>query len=238
MGVYRDGFVQKSYNSISKKFNIFLKNEKYGSKKALEYLIEERKITEKIIDLYEIGYCPEKISLPDNLNFLRDRIVFPVKDEYGDVAGFTSRIYEKNDDRERWLNDIYDKSYFLYGLDVAFDYIIKYNFIILVEGSVDALLCYKSGLKNTVALLTTKFSDIQMAKIMRLTHNIVVVMDGNESGQMASKEICENINKYRDMKSINVCLKENGIEYDPAEYLSKKSPKFIINQIKKNLNKE
>lgn len=119
----------------------------------------------------------------------RNRIIFPIIDVDGDVIGFGGRVINESD-QPKYLNSpessLYKKRKSFYGLFYSKNYIKKENFAILVEGYMDFLALYSSGVKNVVANLGTSFTVDHASHLKRYTGNVVVLYDGDSSGLKAS----------------------------------------------------
>ncbi len=129
-------FAQKFFSEI-----LFTTDE--GLNIGLEYL-KERGFREEIIKKFEIGYNPaarntfseaatgakfnEELLKKSGLSVERDqglqdnyrgRIIFPVHNHSGKIAGFGARLIKKNDTAPKYINtpenEIYVKSKILYG---------------------------------------------------------------------------------------------------------------------------
>lgn len=218
---------------------------------AVEYL-KKRKINRDMIDKFSIGWCPSdanfRKSNNEHLIRLRGRLTFPIKDEYGDIASFSGRLpnTETNGDI-KWWHESYSKSFFLYGLDVAYESILEKDLAIIVEGQIDAITCHRYGLTNTVACMGTAFTYQHIEKISRLTNNFILMFDGDGAGLKASREVSGYFDKYNDKfagdhgsrikKDKNlffykkITLRNNGIEYDPDEFLNKYGSDPIVKKI-------
>jgi len=122
----------------------------------------------------------------------RNRIIFPIFDIKSRVLGFGARILEESKDKEeaKYINSpstpIYTKGEHLYGLNFAKDEIIKKDCVVVVEGYLDFIIPFQAGLKNLVACLGTAFTYEQARLLKRYTHNVIVVYDGDNAGQVAT----------------------------------------------------
>lgn len=228
------------------KFKNALRSSKYN-KKALPYL-EERKIDFETADKFDIGWCPENIKFPSylkSIESLRGRVIFPIKDEYGNIISFSGRLPDKNaDGGAKWWHESYAKSFFLYGLNVALEKIMKWNFVIIVEGQIDAITCHKHGLENTVASMGTALTFQHIAKITRFTNNFVFMFDSDNAGRRASKDAMSYLDKFNKYKNeykstydyvdtyVDVNLIKDGVGYDPDEFINKFGVNPIIKRMK------
>ncbi len=124
----------------------------------------------------------------------RNRIIFPIFDVKSRILGFGARILpeahqNKDDALAKYINSpqspIYVKGRHLYGLNFAKEAIIKADSVIIVEGYLDCILPYQEGLHNIVSSLGTALTIEQAKAIKRYTHNVVMVYDADDAGQIA-----------------------------------------------------
>lgn len=123
----------------------------------------------------------------------RNRIMFPINDLYGNPIGFTSRIVPWSTEKEaaKYVNTpetpTYNKSHVLYGLDKAKSTIKKENFVIVVEGNMDAIACHQAGSKNVVASSGTALTLDQIKILKRYTPNLFLAFDVDLAGENATQ---------------------------------------------------
>lgn len=185
--------------------------ESVGSKNARRYL-EKRGIGSELQERYQLGFAPSPDDV--GWNFLgsqlgnrervlaievgllvkkqqsgtydrfRDRIIFPILDSRGRVAGFGGRIL--GDGNPKYLNSpesiIYNKSRLLFGLFHQRDAIRAQRRAVLVEGNFDLLSLVANGLDPVVAPLGTALTREQVRKLKPLVEEVVLLFDGDEAG--------------------------------------------------------
>ena len=180
-----------------------------------EYL-KKRDLSDETINTYQLGYA--KDSWQDAINHLlskkyslreieqagvsktgdknkaydrlRNRLIFPIRDIHGNVAGFTGRIMATEFDGGKYINSptspIYNKSDILYNLDLAKQEIRKKDYAILVEGNVDAISSYQAGTTNVIAVSGTSLTDNQIKLLKRFTQNVMIAFDADVAGTQAN----------------------------------------------------
>ena len=146
---------------------------------ALSYL-EKRGITKEIISEFEIGFVPsnsdyyshlikkfnEKEILETGLfyknekynrfvNRFYSRIIFPIKNIVGDIIAFGGRIINDNKKIAKYINspetEFYKKGRHIFNLDKAKVNTNNQQEVIVVEGYMDVISIYSSGIKNVVS---------------------------------------------------------------------------------------
>lgn len=185
-----------------------------GKAIALKYL-QERGISEKLIDSFQLGYNPdawdaftgaalEKGYKKDYLvqtglsvekgNKLFDRfkgrVIFPIHSLSGSVIGFGGRTLRNDKNVAKYLNspesEIYHKSRVLYGLFQAKRAIVNAEKCYLVEGYTDVISLHQAGIENVVASSGTALTKEQIRLIKRFSANVTILYDGDEAGIKAS----------------------------------------------------
>lgn len=118
----------------------------------------------------------------------RGRVIFPILNTVGKVIAFGGRDLKGG--IAKYINspesDLYKKSNELYGIFQAKSSIVSENRCFLVEGYMDVIGMWQSGMKNVVASSGTALTDGQIALIHRFTENITLIYDGDNAGIKAS----------------------------------------------------
>lgn len=173
------------------------------------------------------------------------RVIFPVHTISGKVVAFGGRILQNNPKAAKYVNspesEIYHKSDHLYGLYFAKQAIMQHDRCILVEGYLDVISMYQSGIQNVVASSGTSLTTGQIRLIHRFTNNITLLYDGDKAGIKASLRGIDML--LEEGININVVLLPDGEDPDSyaqshsteefEEYLKRNSVDFI--QFKTNL---
>ncbi len=182
--------------------------------KALDYL-KNRGLSEEIIETFGLGYAPnsrdaiiqyfkgkgrsesqlqeaglvserEDGSMYDKF---RHRIIFPIRDGRGRMAGFGGRILDPND-IPKFLNSpqtpVFDKSALLYGLERARTPIRALDQVVIVEGYLDVIALHQAGFTNTVSPMGTALTEHQLRLLKRLTQRFILALDPDAAGDKAT----------------------------------------------------
>src|SRR6201999_1831290 len=96
----------------------------------------------------------------------RNRVMFPIMGEQGRVIAFTGRTLATDEKSgPKYLNSpetpIYSKSRVLFNLDLAKEWIRKFDYAILVEGQMDCISVFAAGFQNVIASSGTAFTELQ-----------------------------------------------------------------------------
>jgi DNA primase len=152
---------------------------------ALKNYLLGKGYTEK--ELAEVGLIIEKEE-GGSYDRFRNRLMFPICDIQGRVAGFGARALD--DSLPKYINSpqtpIFDKSSILYGVDKAKSVIRKKNLVVIVEGYMDVLTAHQHDWQNVVASMGTSLTEKQVEGIKRLTNNITLALDADLAGEEAT----------------------------------------------------
>ncbi len=118
----------------------------------------------------------------------RNRIMIPIRDENGKMAGFGARIVDPND-IPKFLNSpetpIFSKGRLLYGLDRARKPIRAADQAVIVEGYLDVIALHQAGYENVVSPMGTALTEDQLRLLKKSTRKIVLALDPDVAGQKA-----------------------------------------------------
>jgi DNA primase len=118
----------------------------------------------------------------------RNRIMIPIRDENGKMAGFGARIVDP-DDIPKFLNSpetpIFTKGRLLYGLDRARKPIRMADQAVIVEGYMDVIALHQAGYENVVSPMGTALTEDQLRLLKKSTRRIVLALDPDVAGQKA-----------------------------------------------------
>ena len=181
--------------------------------------LQNKRFTDEIIIKAGLALRSEKNN--NIYDRFRSRIMFPICDQSGKVAGFSGRIFGEETEKTggKYVNSpetpVYSKSRILYGYDKAKVAIRRANQCIIVEGQMDLLLSHQAGFTNTVAVSGTALTTEQIALIKRLTDNLVMAFDGDEAGlNAASRSINLALNAGCNLRLVAIAAGK-----DPAELI-------------------
>ena len=236
---------QKEYEIMEYATKIFQNNlNSKAGKDAKEYL-ESRSITEDIIKDFQIGLAIDDktylynalvkknydLNVLDELGLInkdgltgydkfQNRIMFPITNLDGAVVGYTGRIFN-GEDSAKYINtketSIYKKGNILFNYYNAKNYIRDNKYAILVEGNMDAIRVYSSGVKNVLALMGTAITKEQIDILKKLHVPIILMLDNDNAGALATHNIGLEFNKQNIETKV---VRLSGAK-DPDEYIVK-----------------
>jgi len=149
----------------------------------------------------------------------RDRLMFPIIDVRGNVIGFGGRIMKNDPNAAKYLNSpetmIFNKRKNLFALNLAKK--SKLGYLILVEGYMDAIALHQYGFDCAVASLGTALTEDGAALLSRYTDQVVLIYDGDNAGQNATKRAIPILEKA----GLQVKVLQMRDAKDPDEFLKK-----------------
>ncbi len=153
----------------------------------------------------------------------RNRVMFPIASEAGKVIAFTGRTLATDEKSgPKYLNSpetpIYSKSRVLFNLDLAKEWIKKFDYAILVEGQMDCISVYAAGFHNVIASSGTAFTELQAKLLGRFSKNVVVNFDPDTAGAKATERTLGLL--VEEEFQIKVLTLEQG--FDPDLYIRRK----------------
>ncbi len=118
----------------------------------------------------------------------RDRILFPIFETDGRIAGFGGRIVGEG--TPKYMNSpespVFDKSRLLFGLYQQKEAIRRQRRAILVEGNFDMISLVAGGCGNVVAPLGTALTKKQIQILKQLADTVILLFDGDAAGLKAA----------------------------------------------------
>ncbi|WP_372749012.1 DNA primase, partial [Litorivivens sp.] len=189
------------------------------SQRAKDYLVK-RGLSGEIAKAFQIGFAPpgwdnlmKALASDDGTRQLlidagmlissddkcydrfRDRIMFPILDNRGQVVAFGGRVL--GDDKPKYLNspetDIFHKGKELYGLYQARKTVRNLERLVIVEGYMDVVALAQHGIHYAVATLGTATSEDHLRKVFRYCPEVVFCFDGDEAGRKAARRAMETV---------------------------------------------
>ncbi|MGD8633485.1 MAG: DNA primase [Anaerolineales bacterium] len=181
---------------------------------VLDYL-HSRGLQDETLELFELGYAPdsweglyshltERGFEEDDLveagllteresggfyDRFRHRIMFPIRDMRGRMAGFGARAVDP-EGIPKYLNSpqtpLFDKGRILYGLDKARREIRKLDQAVIVEGYMDVIGLAQAGFENAVSPMGTALTESHLRLLKRYSRRMIMAMDADAAGVQAT----------------------------------------------------
>ncbi len=250
----------KTYKNIYKDYTNNFSQQLFDSnnKEALDYLLK-RDLKKNIIEEFKLGYVPwknnfykellkkyseEEINLTglyykndktgEYIDRFNSRIIFPVNSIAGDTIAFGGRIIREGK-LAKYINspetEFYKKGNMIFNLDKAKDLRSDTDEVLIVEGYIDVVSVYASGIKNVIANSGTALTDRQISLIWKFFSNPVICLDGDESGQKAALRIAEKFFPLiNENNKIYFSIMPEG--KDPDDYIKENGKKGLLDLLK------
>lgn len=238
--------LRNAIKEASRFYHFYLLHTQEGHE-ALNYLYE-RGIDLDFIHLFQIGFSPKhpgifskimesagfssiileqagliaKGSSKNPRDFFSNRVMFPIKDALGHIAGFSARKIDEKDFGPKYINTsetpLFKKSHLLFGLSDSRRRIAKDKKAILVEGQIDTLRLIQEGFNFTVAGQGTAFTQDHAQELIKLgIQEVFIAFDGDDAGRNAAIKVGDFFQK-------------EGIEVKVVSFLPKEDPDLVLRE--------
>src|SRR5438876_9891773 len=121
----------------------------------------------------------------------RDRIMFPICNDIGEVIAFSGRLLKDEERAAKYLNSpetpLFRKGNVLFGLHKSKRALIEANCAIVCEGQLDLISLFEAGITNVVAPQGTAFTEDQARILKRFVSEVVLCFDADAAGQKAAE---------------------------------------------------
>ncbi len=229
-------------NLKSQEFFHFILTKHPLGENARDYL-KKRGLTDQTIEEFNLGYAPNswdsltKFLLRRGFNQaeliaaglivqsrqsgydrFRGRIIYPLVDTKNRVIGFSGRVLDGGE--PKYINTpqtaIFDKSNYLFGINLAKSELRAKNEAVLVEGEMDVILSHQAGFKNVVASKGTGLTAGQIDLLKKHVENISLCFDTDLAGDGGARRGIE----LADTAGLNIKVITVKGGKDPAEAIN------------------
>jgi DNA primase len=125
----------------------------------------------------------------------RDRLMFPICHESGEVIAFSGRVLQADAKGAKYVNSpespLFSKGNVLFGLHKSKRALANSRQAILLEGQLDLITAYESGIQNVVAPQGTAFTTRHAALLRRFVDEVVIFFDADRAGEKAADRALE-----------------------------------------------
>jgi DNA primase len=189
--------------------------------KGAQNYLKKRGLNREIAERWKIGYAAEKweafgswaseqgyareeivqsglVSLRDAENpesdfydRFRDRIMFPICNDLGEVIAFSGRVLASDAQAAKYVNSpetpLFKKGDILFGLHKSKRALIDKKSAIVLEGQIDLITAFEAGVQNVVASQGTAFTGKQALILKRYAEEVILCFDADEAGRKAAE---------------------------------------------------
>jgi DNA primase len=151
---------------------------------------KEELIESGLVKLREEGNTRSKIY-----DRFRDRLIFPICNDIGEVIAFSGRILNSEVQGAKYLNSpetpLFSKGNILFGLHQAKRFIANARQAIVLEGQLDLITSFEAGIQNVVAPQGTALTERHAALLRRFADEVILFFDADPAGQKAAERALE-----------------------------------------------
>lgn len=182
---------------------------------AAQHYFKQRGLSAETLAYWRLGYAPEDwqhlekafpqdidglrllglIRTSDNgrdFDLLRDRVIFPIRDNKGRVVGFGGRALS-DEVKPKYINspdsEVFRKNQLLYGLYEGRKQ--KAKQWLMVEGYMDVIALQQHGISGGVATLGTASNADHLSTLFKQNTQLTIAFDGDAAGQKAARRTLE-----------------------------------------------
>ena len=213
-----------------------------GEDPVFQELYFKRKLSRDTVIDFQIGYAPNewrfitpllldnalfkpaeelglvKTTNDRNYDIYRNRIIFPIHNERGEIVGFGGRTMDDGDDVPKYINSceslVYKKDSILYGLYQAAKAIRDMRFAVVVEGYFDVTGFHQTGMPNTVAPCGTSLTENHAKLLKKYTNHLILMGDADKAGKKANLKAVDML--LRHGFKVDICDLPDG--HDPDSF--------------------
>jgi DNA primase len=138
-----------------------------GDEEKCEYFIN-RGFSTETLQYFEIGFSSK-----------RRRFVIPARNEQSRLVGFIGRTPDANVQPKYLYSKGFPRKDILFNLNHA----KRYDSVVVVEGSLDAIKIHQAGFSNVVATLGATVTANHISLLNKYFDEIIIFSDNDEAGQ-------------------------------------------------------
>jgi len=169
-----------------------------------------RGVTEQSLETFGLGYAPFgwqhlEHQFPQDIeglkalglvrqsesgrdyDLLRDRVIFPIRDNQGRTIGFGGRALD-DEVKPKYINSsdspVFHKQHVLYGYYESRQQ--RADRWLVVEGYMDVIALYQTGIYGAIASMGTAINEAQISRLLTLNPTLTLSFDGDSAGQKAA----------------------------------------------------
>ena len=251
----------QTYKKIFKDYSDFATKQLFeaNNQESLNYLLK-RGLNKSIIEKFKIGFVPWKNNFYEDLvkkyteeeinltglyyksektdkfiDRFNSRVIFPINNISGETIAFGGRMIRESK-LAKYINspetEFYKKGNMIFNLDKAKDLRSQTANVLIVEGYMDVVSLYASGIRNVISNSGTALTERQIDLIWKFFSNPIICLDGDPSGQNAALRIAEKLFPFINEKNkIFFSMIPDG--KDPDEFIRENGKELFIKLLEK-----
>ncbi len=127
----------------------------------------------------------------DAYDRFRNRVMFPICNDNGEVIAFSGRILEADAKAAKYVNSpettLFTKGAVLFGLHRSKRALIDKRTAIVCEGQLDLITAFEAGVQNVIAPQGTAFTPRQARILKRYVEEVILCFDSDAAGEKAAE---------------------------------------------------
>jgi DNA primase len=131
----------------------------------------------------------------DYYDRFRDRLMFPIRNDVGEVIAFSGRVLDPNASGGKYVNSpetsLFSKGNILFGFDRTKRAVAKAGVAIILEGQIDLITCFEAGIENVVAPQGTALTEKHATLLRRFAGEVLLFFDADRAGEKAAERALE-----------------------------------------------
>ncbi len=164
-------------------------------------------------------------------DLLRDRVIFPIRDNQGRTIGFGGRALD-DEVKPKYINSsdspVFHKQHVLYGYYESRQK--RANDWLVVEGYMDVIALYQVGIYGAIASMGTAINESQISRLLTLNPTLTLSFDGDSAGQKAAWRTLEvALPVLSDEKELRFLTLPNN--HDPDTFIKSQGADAMREQI-------
>ena len=251
----------QTYKKIFKDYSDFANKQLFepNNQESINYLLR-RGLNKSIIEQFKIGFVPWKNNFYEDLvkkyteeeinltglyyksektdkfiDRFNSRVIFPINNISGETIAFGGRMI-RDSKLAKYINspetEFYKKGNMIFNLDKAKDLRSQTANVLIVEGYMDVVSLYASGIRNVISNSGTALTERQIDLIWKFFSNPIICLDGDPSGQNAALRIAEKLFPFINEKNkIFFSMIPDG--KDPDEFIRENGKGLFIKLLEK-----
>lgn len=191
--------------------------QKTEGRAALDYLKNERGLSDSAITAFRLGFAQDKwnglvnflierrIAIEDAdraglvlprkyggyYDIFRNRVIFPITNMDGNIVGFGGRVIKSGE--PKYLNSpetpVFAKGRTFYGMELTWKEVRKADEAFIVEGYFDLIMLYEKGIKNVLAPLGTALTEEHVHLLRGIIKRVYMLFDSDSAGMRAAERV-------------------------------------------------
>ncbi len=161
----------------------------------------------------------------------RDRLMFPICDDIGQVIAFSGRVLSAEAFGGKYVNSpetpIFIKGKVLFGLHKTKRALIDKKTAIVLEGQIDLITAFEAGVTNVTAAQGTAFTARHARVLKRYVDDVVLCFDADAAGMKAAEKSLPPLLEA----GLSVRVAEMPGGHDPDSLIRAEGPEAFASRI-------